>query len=248
MPQNMWTSSDTPLSWGIYRNIPFALLGLLIIVLTFRSARQNNDREFRFLWLTIVLSFGFYIPVVLFAEAVPMIGMLMIPKTCAYVWTVLIGFSSMRNADKKRWFGEVKRKFCHVKKRTLLAIAGFVWLAAGFNVARLGIISYIRLSNVGILHILLSLAVFCEFGFMFFRMTVKHTRRINSYQQETRPFWNFFDLKAYLIMAFMMGGGIWLRNSGLAPDMFIAVFYTGLGCALALAGVLFLVKIFRKSA
>lgn len=101
MPQNMWTSPDAPLAWGIYRNIPFALLGLLIIVLTFRSARHNNDREFRFLWLTIVLSFGFYIPVVLFAEAVPMIGMLMIPKTCAYVWTVLIGFNSMRNSDRK---------------------------------------------------------------------------------------------------------------------------------------------------
>jgi hypothetical protein len=25
-----------------------------------------------------------------------MIGMLMIPKTCAYVWTVLIGFFAMR--------------------------------------------------------------------------------------------------------------------------------------------------------
>lgn len=142
----------------------------------------------------------------------------------------------------------MKRKFYHVKKRTLLAIAGFVWLAAGFNVARLGILGYIDLGDIGIIHILLSLAVFCAFGFMFFRMTIKHTRRINSYQQETRPFWNFFDLKAYFIMAFMMGGGIWLRNSGLVPVVFIAVFYTGLGCALASAGVLFLVKFIRKSA
>ena len=31
-PQNRWLSEDAPLSWGIYRNIPFALLGLLIIV------------------------------------------------------------------------------------------------------------------------------------------------------------------------------------------------------------------------
>lgn len=40
-------------------------------------------------------------------------------------------------------------------------------------------------------------------------------------------------------MIFMMGGGIWLRASGLVPATFIAVFYAGLGCALALAGVLF---------
>ena len=34
-PQNQWLSADAPLSWAIYRNIPFALLGLLIIVLFF---------------------------------------------------------------------------------------------------------------------------------------------------------------------------------------------------------------------
>ena len=51
--------------------------------------------------------------------------------------------------------------------------------------------------------------------------------------------WHFFDAKAYIIMAVMMGGGIWLRSSGLAPEAFIAVFYTGLGTALALAGLLF---------
>ena len=57
--------------------------------------------------------------------------------------------------------------------------------------------------------------------------------------------WHFFDLKAYLIMAVMMGGGIGLRFSGLLPEIFIAVFYTGLGCALALAGILFWILFFR---
>ena len=96
MPQNDWLSVSTPLSWGIWRNIPFALLGLLIIVLFYRSAKERNDHAFRWMWLTIVLSFGFYIPVVLWADAVPMVGMLMIPKTCAYVWTVLIGYQAMK--------------------------------------------------------------------------------------------------------------------------------------------------------
>ncbi|MGI6000013.1 MAG: hypothetical protein ACOX8J_03270 [Candidatus Merdisoma sp.] len=94
-PQNQWLSAEAPLSWGIYRNIPFALLGLLIIVLFFQKARESKDQAFRWMWLTIVLSFAFYIPVVLWADTVPLIGMLMIPKTCAYVWTVLIGCSSM---------------------------------------------------------------------------------------------------------------------------------------------------------
>ena len=96
LPQNQWLSAEAPLSWGIYRNVPFALLGLLVILLFYRSAKEQKDKAFRWMWLTIVLSFGFYIPVVLWADAVPMIGMLMIPKTCAYVWTVLIGYSAMK--------------------------------------------------------------------------------------------------------------------------------------------------------
>lgn len=99
-PQNKWTSADAPLSWGIYRNIPFALLGLLIIILFYQSAKKAQDQEIRFMWLTIVLSFGFYIPVVLFADTIPMIGMLMIPKTCAYVWTVLIGYWGMKKEQR----------------------------------------------------------------------------------------------------------------------------------------------------
>ena len=99
-PQNGWTQADALLSWGIYRNIPFALLGLMIIVLFYRMAKEKNDRSFRFMWLTIVLSFAFYIPVVLFADAVPAVGMLMIPKTCAYVWTVAIGYCDRRGKGK----------------------------------------------------------------------------------------------------------------------------------------------------
>lgn len=99
-PQNSWTSAEAPLSWGIYRNIPFALIGLLIIILFYQSSKKTKDKSFRFMWLTIVLSFGFYIPVVLWADVNPVIGMLMIPKTCAYVWTVLIGFLDMKRGLK----------------------------------------------------------------------------------------------------------------------------------------------------
>ena len=47
-------------------------------------------------WLSIVISFACYLPVVLFAERYPLVGILMIPKTCAYVWTVMIGYLDMK--------------------------------------------------------------------------------------------------------------------------------------------------------
>lgn len=99
-PQNGWISKNPPLSWGIYRNFPFLLLGILIIFLFYWMARERQDKAFRWMWLTIVLSFGFYIPVVLFADTLPVIGMLMIPKTCAYVWTVCIGYRAMSETVK----------------------------------------------------------------------------------------------------------------------------------------------------
>ena len=71
-----------------------------MIVLFYRSAKEHKDRDFRWMWLTIVLSFGFYIPVVLWADTVPAVGMLMIPKTCAYVWTVMIGYQAMRKTAR----------------------------------------------------------------------------------------------------------------------------------------------------
>ena len=97
----MVITDRSPLIWGIYRNVPFALLGILVIVLFYRSTKERGDEAFGWMWLTIVLSFGFYIPVVLWAETVPMIGMLMIPKTCAYVWTVMIGYNAMKKELRK---------------------------------------------------------------------------------------------------------------------------------------------------
>ena len=96
MPQNDWLSAASPLSWGIYRNIPFTILGIMMIILFYREAKVNSDRSFRWMWLAITLSFACYIPVVLFSDAVPVTGMLMILKTCAYVWAVVIGYKAMR--------------------------------------------------------------------------------------------------------------------------------------------------------
>lgn len=138
-----------------------------------------------------------------------------------------------------------KRKFYEVPKKALLMMAGIIWMIAGFNVVRLGILSYKVIEHKWYLY-LLSVVIFGAFGAMFFRMVQKHNKRIMAYEEAYRPFWNFFDLKAYIIMAIMMGGGIGLRNAGVFPDVFVAFFYTGLGCALFLAGVLFVIKFFAR--
>lgn len=125
-----------------------------------------------------------------------------------------------------------------VKKENLLLLASIIWLIAGFNVLRIGIIAY--RGNVSLLNILLSLLIFAVFQIMVFgKLVRKHTNRIINYQEERQFFLKFFDIKSFFIMAFMITFGIGLRALNICPDMFIAVFYTGLGASLFLAGLLF---------
>jgi hypothetical protein len=76
-------------------------MGIIIIVLFVSASKKYRSREqktdpFRFMGLAIVLSFAFYIPVVLWADLHPLIGMLMLPKTCAYLWMVAMGFRGIK--------------------------------------------------------------------------------------------------------------------------------------------------------
>lgn len=134
-----------------------------------------------------------------------------------------------------------------IKNKYLLLIAAIVWLIAGFNVSKIGVETYIN--YVTVINLLLSLAVFLVFWIMVFsKLVKKHTLRISSYESEKQWFYLFFDLKSFIIMAIMMTMGIVIRYYALLPDVFIAVFYTGLGSALALAGILFMVNFMRFEA
>lgn len=125
-----------------------------------------------------------------------------------------------------------------VRRNTLLLLACFVWCAAGFNIFRIGVQVYP--AYVTVWNLLLSVVVFVVFqAFVFGKLVRKHTARINGYAEERQFFLKFFDAKAFGIMAVMMTGGIGLRVSGIAPDRFIAVFYSGLGASLLLAGIWF---------
>lgn len=136
-----------------------------------------------------------------------------------------------------------------VNNKTLLLIACIVWSAAGINILRIGIIEYPPYLSV--INFLLSAVVFAVFQFLIFgRLVKKHTKRIDGYGDRKQLFIKFFDVKSFIIMAVMMTGGILLRSLHLAPAVFIAVFYTGLGAALTLAGILFgknfLVRMLKK--
>ncbi len=100
LPQNQWLAYRQPLLFGVLRNIPFAIIGVIIIVIFAYEAKKAEDAIFRFMPLAVALSFGFYLPVVLFSGIVPIVGVLMIPKTMAYVWIIFMGWQLYRESQK----------------------------------------------------------------------------------------------------------------------------------------------------
>lgn len=86
LPANRWVDEKPPVKWGIYRNIPFFIIGIMVSILFFLN--RNVIFSIHYMWLAILLSFSFYLPVVLFTNRNPKIGMLMLPKTGCYLWII----------------------------------------------------------------------------------------------------------------------------------------------------------------
>lgn len=88
-PQNGWITNDNSLIWGVLRNIPFVIIGIIMIVLFYN--KKEKDSYFKNSWLYIALSFIFYIIVVVGASSIPILGMFMLPKTICYI-LIMISF------------------------------------------------------------------------------------------------------------------------------------------------------------
>ena len=127
-----------------------------------------------------------------------------------------------------------------MKKQSLIAAAGVVWLLAGLNVAILGVRAAIDMRGVAAIVVLAlaggAAAIFCAFHSMFSKLVKKNAQRIADLDGDRHHVVRFFDRKSYMMMVFMMSLGIGMRAAGVFPGWFIAFFYTGLGLALTLAG------------
>lgn len=133
-----------------------------------------------------------------------------------------------------------------IRAKYLLLIASAVWCIAGFNIVRLGVIA-ISEGTTPLWVLLVGIpGIFFLFHLMFSKLVGKHADRIRSYGENKMHVLKFFDIKGYIIMAIMMGGGIALRSFGIVPTWFVAFFYTGLGSALMLAGIGFLIHYLNR--
>ena len=95
LPGNGWLTNEGSMLFGILRNVPFVALGVLIVILYFQKRKENKN--FRRMWLYVTLSFLFYIPVATVVSLLPMLGMLMLPKTVCYILILVIFLKESKN-------------------------------------------------------------------------------------------------------------------------------------------------------
>lgn len=142
-------------SMDLISNGPFVLMGIIDIALLYKERANTN---FDKLYIYVFFSFLFYVPVVLFKNTYPTIGMLMMPKTVMYlliVWKLYGNLKGEFNINDLLQFAlaylffgifagafyreirkiypvDVKMAFLHVH----LFVLGFVFLTLAFLLIR----------------------------------------------------------------------------------------------------------------
>lgn len=157
LPQNKWGTSDPNLTWNIIRNIPFTIMGIILIAISYKE--KGLFRKYSIL---IALSFIFYVPVVLFTDKYAIVGMLMMPKTVAYFMLVYVAYKHYKTQFKTAdiletalitlifglsagvFFREFTKIFAF-KGKTMLSVIHTHTLILGFV---FGIILYLLLSRI----------------------------------------------------------------------------------------------------
>lgn len=125
-----------------------------------------------------------------------------------------------------------------------------VWLAPGIVITRKGIMALLTVTET---HpervwwlVVIAVTVVVLFSLMFNNFIKRYTARILNFPERKKSLFAFLDLHGYILITFMMCLGIALKYILGMPEEFFAVFYPGLGLALSIAGVRYLVSWYKE--
>ena len=136
-----------------------------------------------------------------------------------------------------------------VNKEHLLLMQVLCWLAPGIKILITGIQAIMQVHAGHPERVwwlcLIAAAVAVGFSMMFDNFIRRYTARILNFPERKKSLFAFFDLHGYVLIFFMMGLGISLKHIPYMPVEFFAGFYPGLGTALSVAGIRYLVSWFQ---
>lgn len=95
LPGNDWVNNGNELVYGVIRNVPFLIIGIIIVYLFLKTGQDREYLVFKKMGLWIIVSFVCYTIVVLGSGFVPALGAFMLPKTVAYFIVVYLGYKNI---------------------------------------------------------------------------------------------------------------------------------------------------------
>lgn len=127
-----------------------------------------------------------------------------------------------------------------VPKRSLLVIAAFAWIIAGSMLLRRGYLLSGNIRHSHWLSIFISIIAGGLFYLILFRkISYGHVNRIMSLESERPSIFSFFSLRSYILMTFMISGGIFLRKSGVVFPGTLSLLYITMGVPLFISSLRF---------
>lgn len=128
-----------------------------------------------------------------------------------------------------------------VGKHILILISGLLWSIVGIMLISIasGWLTELSLAyqTIGISTSLISGLVITRFGFS--KIALKNIERIHQYKKKIVCVWAFQKWSSYILIAFMMSLGIFLRNASYIPRVILLIIYFSIGMALFLSSILY---------
>ena len=130
-----------------------------------------------------------------------------------------------------------------IPKRGLLFMATLVWGFVSYRIITIGLEDIFKNTPIYWVFILAGVLLSIPFfRFFFLRISNKHIKRMLNAKSEWPCLFSFFDVKSYLIMAFMIALGITLQKIKIVPLLYIGTFYISLGLSLFFSALHYLVS------
>lgn len=132
-----------------------------------------------------------------------------------------------------------------VPKNYLLLIAAMVWSFAGGMLLFRGYLfseDFPENRIIKTIGCLVGGIVF--FILLFQKISRKHMNRIQNLSPDRPCVFSFFSFKSYLMMGFMISGGIFLRKSGVVSAEYLALIYITMGIPLLMSSFRFYANFF----
>lgn len=129
-----------------------------------------------------------------------------------------------------------------VSKRSLLFIAGSVWLIGGGILIARALIILIKTDHMLSFEFFSGLILgICFYIFLFTKISKKHITRISLIKVDYPCFFSFFNFKSYVMMIIMISAGIILRQSHILDPEYLYTFYLIMGIPLFFSAIRFFI-------